>query len=86
MRQWKNFYKKIFSPQSVVSFIEVAAGIEAFDRIDLSAKDDLTLLAGSILSGINGEKARKVYLRAGGDMILAGTIHAEKLSVRYSGC
>ncbi len=56
--------------------------IAAADRIDLSARNDLTLLAGSILSGVTGEKARKVYLRAGGNMILDGTIHAEKISVR----
>jgi hypothetical protein len=61
--------------------IEVFAAIEAFDRIDLSAKDNLTLFPGSSLSGINGEKARKVSLRAGGDTILDGTIKAEKLSV-----
>lgn len=58
--------------------IEVAGSIEAFDRIVLSAKDDLTLFTGSILSGINGEKARIVSLRAGGDMILDGVINAQK--------
>jgi len=58
--------------------VEVAAGIEAADRIDLSAKDNLTLLPGSTLSGINGEKVRKVTLRAGGDMMLDGTINAKK--------
>jgi hypothetical protein len=61
--------------------IEVAAAIEAVDRIDLSAKDNLTLFPGSILSGLNGEKARKIDLRASGDMILDGTIKAENLTV-----
>jgi len=62
--------------------IEVAGTVEAYDRIELSAKDNLTLLAGSILGGIDGQKARKVYLRAGGDLTRDGTIHAEKLSIR----
>jgi hypothetical protein len=61
--------------------IEVTAGIEAFDRIDLSAKDNLTLLAESILTGINGQPARFVCLHAGRRMTLDGAIKAEKLSV-----
>ena len=65
--------------------IEVASTIEAVDRIYLSAKDSLMLLSESWLGGINGEKARMVFLRAGDTVTLDGSINGEKIVVRKTG-
>jgi filamentous hemagglutinin len=63
------------------SDIEVASTIEAADRIYLRARGNLTLLSNSLLTGMNGDEARMVYLRAGDTMTLAGDINAEKVIV-----
>lgn len=55
--------------------------IEAFDRMRLSARNDLTQLPGSSMTGINGEKAQLVYLRACDTMTLEGAITAQKLII-----
>jgi hypothetical protein len=58
------------------SDIEVASTIEAADRIYLRARGNLTLLSESLLTGMNGEKARMVYLRVGDNITLDGVINA----------
>ena len=58
--------------------ITLAGSIEAGGRIDLSARDDLVLSAGSAITGLNGEKARFVRLWARDKMTLDGTIKAKR--------
>ena len=64
------------------SDIEIGSTIEALDRISLSAKDNLILLPLSYLTGIDGEMVRLVYLFAGDDITLDGTINTKKLIIR----
>ena len=61
--------------------IEVSGTIEAGDEIRLSSWDDIELLPGSLLTGIFGKKAQRVYLLAHDRVTLQGTINAEKLVV-----
>ena len=61
--------------------IDVSGRIEAFDRIRLTARDDLNLHSLASLTGLDGGKARFVYLSAGKEMTLDGFINAERLVV-----
>jgi len=61
--------------------IEVAGAVEAFDRIELSARNDLTLLSQASLTGLDDGKARFVYLHAGDELNLDGFINAERIVV-----
>ena len=61
--------------------IEVSGTIAAWDEIRLSTLDDLTLLPGSLLTGILGKKAQRISLFARDQVTLLGIINAEKLVV-----
>jgi len=78
-------YGAVTSQDDVIVFawgdIEVSGTIAAADEIQLSTFDDLTLLPGSLLTGLLGKKARRVYLFARDHVTLQGTINAEKLVV-----
>jgi hypothetical protein len=61
--------------------IEASGTIAAGDEIRLSSWDDLSLLPGSLLSGLSGKRAQRVTLLARDQISLLGTIHAERLVV-----
>jgi hypothetical protein len=63
--------------------ITVVGGVtvEAGDRIELSARGDLTLMLDSLLTGISGGEARLVKLSAKDDTWLYGSINASRLIV-----
>jgi hypothetical protein len=61
--------------------IEVSATIAAGDEIRLTSWDDLSLLPGSLLTGLSGKKAQRVTLLARDQVTLQGAINAEKLIV-----
>ncbi len=60
----------------------ISGSVEVGDEIRLSALDDLTLLPGSLLTGILGKPAERVSLFAYDQITMQGTIYAEKLIVR----
>jgi hypothetical protein len=66
---------------SAWGYIEVSGTIAAGDEIRLSTFDDLTLLPGSLLTGVLGKKAQRVSLFARDQVTLQGAINAEKLVV-----
>jgi hypothetical protein len=61
--------------------IEVRGTIAAWKEIRISTFDDLTLLPGSLLTGLSGKKAQRVSLIARDQVAMQGAIHAEKLVV-----
>jgi Ca2+-binding EF-hand superfamily protein len=73
------------SPDDVFVFawgdIDVSGTIAAGDEVRVSTFGDLTLLPGSLLTGLSGNKARRVTLFAHDQVNLQGTISAEELVV-----
>jgi len=62
--------------------ITVSGLVAAKDRICLKAQDDMHITAAGVISGLDGNPAKRIYLYARDQMIIEGKLFADRIIIR----